>query len=747
MSKTIFILFLALAGRLLADAPDTTKLPAAWKSESIVVMEYNHSFRVKKFGKHEEKLKVVYYLRDKWGLDEVSQISLPSKISGNAIGSSIGLVYKKNGTVVKIDTTHLIPRKTKIDFKNTTGKKSLFSIEADDGQKLAVPSLEVGDILEINYECYTTEVPTILTLTNKYCVADFSVSMNVDNSLAGTNSYYYGMYMSLSMDPKIMNSKTAFEIKEADRFTVHMRNLDKYKEEILNDNLTQIPYVLISFQYSGATKTDPEFVKMTPEEMKKDQDARVKRIYYDRDKEERRLAKRISAALKKRYPKIDDTLAYVNDAYYLYREIVGGEYLYAGYNRLGYKSNFFFVNVMSRVLWSKRITNKVFLSQESHYGGTAKEGDLLEPVYGLVIPKQNYYLFNPLYNLEPGNIPVHFENQTYVSFTASKYYKKNKWKWWLAPLGFIAPSWIPQKYDKNGHYGLNRQYAELAGFGVGFVASIVDLVAANAKSKKNRKYDYTKGQFPLSQPSYNQISTDLEIKNLKTEGKPLEIESKHSFYGKMKLMELSKLNNYSDIYNIEKNIYREMLDEKSAPQTIEQKEKEDKTMKKVFKYDLNEDGFEVDKVTSYSFDQANFFNTLAPLKYSINYTTKDILIESGDYLILNAGHLIGTQLIVGEKSSERTQDFYIPYQKQYTKQITINIPAGYTVQNIEDFTVSKETAAGKFVSKAYVDGNKVVINTTKVYGFQYYDREDVNDIYSFLSVAEQFRNKKLVLKK
>ncbi|MCD6069363.1 MAG: hypothetical protein K0S33_4189 [Bacteroidetes bacterium] len=738
MPKNILLFFLVFSCSLFAQVPDTTSIPAHWKNESIILLDYDYSIRVNRSGGHEEKIRMVYYLRDKWGLDEVSQISLPGVVSGKTTEKKIGTVYKRNGKQITIDTTQLIPRKSKINFNNATGRKTLFSVESNNGQKLAVPSLEVGDILEIHYETKISDAPTIIPLVTKFCALNYAVDLWIET----VSSYRYGTYYAtIVVDPLLMNTKATFKSQNENSFSIKQQNVEKYKEEILNDNLSQIPYVLVKYKYKdlgvGNNSADREFVKMSEEEMKKDQMTRVRQIYYKKDKQEKALARRISGSLKKKHPKIEDTLSYVRDAYYLYREIIGGDYLYAGYNKSGYKGNLFFVNVMGRVLGKKGIKNKVFLSQENHYGGTSKQSDFLEPVHGIVIPHLDFYLFNPLYNLEPGNVPSHFENQTYVSFTANKYYKKNRYKWWLIPLGVYTPIFIAP----------NSGGLLLAGTAAGIGGSVADIVIASVKSKKKRKYDYKTGHFPLSQPNYNQISTDVEIKDLKTNGKPLEIETKNSFYGKMKINELRKLNNYSDIYNMEKNIYKELIHAKTPVQDAEAKTNEAKTMKKLFVIDLKDDGFDVDKVTSYNFDQANFFNTSAPLKYSLNYTAKNILVESGDYLILNAGHLIGEQLNVNERNSERTQDFYIPYQKQFTKQITIHIPAGYTVQNIEDFTVSKETTAGKFVSKAYVDGGKVVINTTKTYAFQYYDKDDVDDIYSFLIVAEHFRNKRLVLKK
>lgn len=765
--KSIFLLIIAtifLSSLVKAEAPDTTKIPEKWKKESLIILQYKYEQELKASSIGWQRIKIVYYLRDKWGLDEVSQINLPYAIEGNIGNGSIGKIYKKSGEEIGIDTTHLIPQKVTIDINNSSKNKSILSIESQKGRKLAVPFIEVGDILEISYTVNTNNVPSQIPLINQFCILKYEISMTINN--AQTYGYYPSSY---EFRNKIMNSEVEFKTNSSTSFYIEMDNVEKYKEEILNDNLTQIPYVLILINSSQAANNNFEYTKLSGTELETKQTEHVLGIYYKGDNAEKALASLISNKLKLKHPMISDTLQFINDAYYYYRESVGSEYAYMGYSKAGYKADYFFVNVMGRVFTSRDVKYKAFFSQESHYGGVSKSKDLLAPVYGITFPGKNKHFFNPLYNLEPNNIPSYFENQNYITFDASKHYKKAKFRWYPILFSVVAArtymavaknnlrknsnSYIdPNTYNYTSAYyekfnSINRNALLIGSSGI--LLSTVIYVGQNTGSKKKRKFGYEEKSFQYTPPQNNSIKNEIVVENIMPVANKVKVSSINKFYGKMRVDELRKLTDYTNIYYEKENDFTKQITPSAyvKKQTSEEKEKEVKRMNKVFKNDLEDDNFEVDEVKNYSIQQADFFNTDTPVEYTIDFTAKNMAVQTGDYLIVQAGKLIGSQLRVNEANEDRTQDFYIPFQKQFEKSIKIKIPAGYTIQNIEEFNVSKQTSAGKFVTTASIVVDYFVLNTTKVYAFHYYEREDVDDIYSFLKLSQEFENKRLILKK
>jgi len=770
--KNIFLFIIAsmfISCLARAEAPDTTKIPEKWKKESLIILKYSYQQTLSVYGKGSQTVRIVYYLRDKWALDEVSQINMPFNVKGEFEDGAVGKVYKRNKQEILIDTAHLIPQKTTVDINNSAKNKSILSIESLNGRKLAVPSVEVGDILEIWYTTENNKAPEMIPLVNKFCMMNYSIDINISHSGGFTYGNPYAVTTTYSLNPRIMNSSVNFRSNLERAFTIEMDTVEKYKEEILNDNLTLVPYVLIGISSSNIIKDEFEYTKLSGDELVKKQTAHVLSIYYKGDNAEKSLANAISSKLKSKHLKITDTLQFINDAYYYYREAVAGEYAYMGYTKSGYKGDYFFVNVMGRIFTARDVKYKTFLSQESHYGGVNKSKDMLAPVYGITFPGKNKHLFNPLYNLEPNNMPSYFENQNYIAFDASKHYKKANFSWYpvlLTAVGariyyavaqsnlrqnsnnYIDPNtynYTPAYYDKQQS---NLRNAVLLGAS-GLVFSTVIYIGQNAGSKKKRKFGYEEKSFQYFPPQNNSIKNEIVVENIIPVANKVKVNSINKFYGKMRIDELRKLTDYTNIYYEKENEYTK----KTTPaayakqQTSEEKEKEVKRMNKVFKNELEDDNFEVDEVKNYSIQQADFFNTDTPVEYTIGFTAKNMVTETGNYLIVQAGKLIGSQLRVGEENADRTQDFYIPFQKQFEKSIKIKIPAGYTIQNLEEFNVSRQTSAGKFVTTASISGEYFVLNSVKTYAFQYYEREDVDDIYSFLKLAQEFENKRLILKK
>ena len=179
----------------------------------------------------------------------------------------------------------------------------------------------------------------------------------------------------------------------------------------------------------------------------------------------------------------------------------------------------------------------------------------------------------------------------------------------------------------------------------------------------------------------------------------------------------------------------------------EMDEKAKKRLNNVVESDLYDDGFDVKKLKDFKVVETNFFDKTKPFVHTSSFSAKNLAWAFNNYIILNAGNFIGQQLIVPEKSKDRQQDFYIPYQKQFVVNVTIPLPEGYSVENLNEFNVKKETPAGSFIAEAKLENNKVIIKTKKAYKFSFYMREDASDVYDFLYEAEKYYNKKMILKK
>ncbi len=728
MRKELYaiVAFLCVFFGAKAGLPDTSKIPATWAKESVIILDYDYEYTYTypstyyESPKKEEKIHIFYLIRDKWGVEEMSQLNLPTNIEGSIDENNIGNVYKRDGSVEPIMRSQLIPRQKKIDFNFKRNKA--FSFESETDQKLAVPSLEAGDILEVNYTVSNVYAPTFIVLINKFPMLYYKAKVEIKDR---DFQKIYPNTKTVKINVMPMNiTKEELGYQGGKLVSIELDSVEKFKEEILNNNSRQYPYVLLKYDAPGnRSKSGDELdaynvFDWKEEEMKKETHLYLARkIYYKRDYESKEIATRIKTALNKKHPVIKDTLTYINDAFYLYRQLIASENIYSGLNEEEYKNDVFFANAMSRVLFDGKINHQIFLTQSGSYSNIPKCFDeFIEPVAGIYIPQMGLYLFNPLYTYEPGNIPDYFEDQQTVRFSGNKYYKYYGRNWEKRPilsflfLPFTLPTYIVQQVN----------------------------------AKKYRKFDLTFGRVPSSVAQANQIVYNVDVKDVNTNENTVSFERSSSFFGKLKLTETSKICSVAGFYNKTDNPYRKMLMPYISFKPMEEGEKEKKRINHLLETDLRDDGFSVTKVNDFKLIEPNFFDREKPLVHTVNFSAKNLAWTFDNHIVLNAGNFIGEQLIVPESNKNRQQDFYIPYQKQFLCNISIPVPEGYKVENLKEFNVKKVTPAGSFTAEAVLESNKVIIRTKKTYGFHFYPREDADDVYGFLYEAEKYYNKKMI---
>jgi len=687
------LLFLLFSGKLLSlNLPDTTKIPAKWKNESVIVLEHIYRAEESNFdnARFSESIKIVYYIRDKFGLQQLSTLNIPTYIVPGA-EMQVGKIYKKNKTTVDLTSKHLIPMFTKVDIGNNRRNSS--TRFRDDGQKLAIPSLEVGDILEIEYTSRRKESISYLNLSVGYPTlhSELSVSILGDEGGVASNIQFKAVNF-----PEDKIEATPFTVK------VTRDEVDKILEYPLSDENRNVPYVLIwkkYLKYMESTTFNKSFEKkyaeMSEEEVKKEQLAFISYIYQD-EAFQNIYADNLTAVLDKKHGKIEDTVMFLNDLFYYYREYIAKRSLTENSNSKNIQTkDVFFVNVVSRVLTAKKIPFKVFITQADFYGAPESERSLVNIKYGIVLPHLNYYLLNPYFYSFPNQIPAYYEDQKYMYFKANAAY---------FPSGC---------------------------------------------SKKNCTYGFNFANFPHSTAEENLTHSDIVISDFNVEKEQCKMNVKISYYGKNKNRLTRNICSKTYLFERENNAFRMALAEKDLinDKAFAEQEKHDKFLKKFLLEDVQGDGYETENLNSYSVFETNFFSSETPLITQVEFDVKNLINGFDNYLILNVGQILGNQLSYEQKDVPRQNDFYIPYKKKYSFNIDIEIPKNYQIENLADLNTKFESPAGKFESKAQVENNKLIIKTEKLYNFIDYLKKDEKDISGFLNAATDFVQKKLVLKK
>lgn len=178
-----------------------------------------------------------------------------------------------------------------------------------------------------------------------------------------------------------------------------------------------------------------------------------------------------------------------------------------------------------------------------------------------------------------------------------------------------------------------------------------------------------------------------------------------------------------------------------------EKEEQEKERKDLFEKELKGD-LEVDKYEDFQLVQDGRSGDSATLQYKEKFSVKKLISKAGKNYIFEAGKLIGGQIkLEPAEIAKRETDIWIPSARVIENNIQINIPAGYTVEGLQDLEMNVDNSSGSFSSTAVVTDNKLQIKTRKVYKNNFDKKEAWPNYVAFLEQAYKLSQAKIVLKK
>jgi hypothetical protein len=204
-------------------------------------------------------------------------------------------------------------------------------------------------------------------------------------------------------------------------------------------------------------------------------------------------------------------------------------------------------------------------------------------------------------------------------------------------------------------------------------------------------------------------------------------------YGTKPLLDYVKNKKKREQYTNEFDALKNKLKEK-------QKEEFKESIESEFDFSVDDHSLEV--------TATGRFGSSTPFSYKEKFNVKDKLIKkAGANYVVEVGKLIGGQINFEEKERKRVNNIYQNYPRAYQEEVIVNIPNGYTVSGLDKLNKKVENAAGGFVSSAKLNGNTLVINAVKYYTSYYEPVKNWNDVTAFIDAAYQFSQEKVLLKK
>jgi len=135
------------------------------------------------------------------------------------------------------------------------------------------------------------------------------------------------------------------------------------------------------------------------------------------------------------------------------------------------------------------------------------------------------------------------------------------------------------------------------------------------------------------------------------------------------------------------------------------------------------------------------------LQYTFDCELSDLVKKVGPNYVLKAGMLVGGQLILDEDEMERDVDVYMNFPRGYEYKIDVTIPEGYEVKGLSNFTNDVDNETGTLKSSAELNGNVLTLSFVKYYKHNFELAKNWDKMKAFLTPGGEFLTKEILLKK
>ncbi|OIQ22126.1 MAG: hypothetical protein BM557_01755 [Flavobacterium sp. MedPE-SWcel] len=686
-------------------------IPDKWKNESAVVIYKNENYDFHKFG-----AKVTYTtsvrkrvkLLDKAAVEEFSEFAFKERFY-----SSRGYSYRFRRRGINFIGIKIVKpdgSQKEIDIENE-------AVKIDEGKKVAIPNLEIGDIIDFYYyskEPFKSKLeygfePVETTLGDDYPIMDLKITLQTENDFFINFNTYNGA-------PKLKETT----VKKRDRtYELVASDIEKNDFPRWFSPLTELPSYKFQVYFARSSKFEDRSAAFLPkkENIIKETVTSEDVINYYNDggfKPDGKI-KDVKKFIKKNNFSSKEEM--VREVYYFYRY----QYLnrYTEYSSMAnakiikegqFSNYFYYVYGMNSILFYNEVQFikhfRAFLkSQKIEHDIIIATSKYNGPIKDLLI-QQNTRMM----------IKVNTENPIYIKL-------------------FGVHSNIDQidfELENTEAYILNvAKFKKVTG---------IETITLPSSSYKDNS---TKSNINIT------VSPDLQTIN---------IDKESSFFGHNKISEQKEKIEFYDYINDDYERYGdspfiEKLPGKKLRKRIttefnslkkKTKELQEKTFKRSIESELDL------KTENHSLKITNTgrYGKNTPFVSKEKFSIKEgLLKKAGSNYIFEIGKLIGGQIEIDQKEKNRTNNIYIPYPRSFEDIIEFTIPDGYTVAGLDKLNKKVENSTGGFISSTTLHGNKLTIKVYKYYTNYYEPNSNWNKMINFLDSAYQFTQEKILLKK
>ncbi|RTL61010.1 MAG: hypothetical protein EKK37_02325 [Sphingobacteriales bacterium] len=134
------------------------------------------------------------------------------------------------------------------------------------------------------------------------------------------------------------------------------------------------------------------------------------------------------------------------------------------------------------------------------------------------------------------------------------------------------------------------------------------------------------------------------------------------------------------------------------------------------------------------------------LNYVENFELPGMIKKAGKKFLVNLTGLTGSQLQIKPKERERKFDINMDYPRSISWDISFQVPAGYTVDGLKELNKNIDNEAGKYSCEATENNGVVQIKIQKIYKQYKMSKDKWKDVLAFVDAAYNNTFKYILLK-
>ena len=157
----------------------------------------------------------------------------------------------------------------------------------------------------------------------------------------------------------------------------------------------------------------------------------------------------------------------------------------------------------------------------------------------------------------------------------------------------------------------------------------------------------------------------------------------------------------------------------------------------------------IDQLIDYRMENIGFRPDSTALIFSSSYTIDGLVKRAGPNLVLSVGQLRNQSYKIEGADRERTAGIhYGRPPRQLVSHITITLPQGYTpdAESLQKLNVNVSNSCGAFTAKAHVDGRELLLTTNMRYNHSEEPLEKWPEVLAFIDAASDFNTAQLILR-